>query len=120
VVLGDLVPVSGTTGRLADLARRTTGPAVIGLVWDMRGDTTNPASLDELAAWVPPFPVPVGYAAPPLPAVRLYDSAANISGTTDYQSVVIAVVDAHGKVTRFLTALDPDSGAGPCARSFGD
>lgn len=77
----------------------------------MKGDKTNPTPIEQLSARVPPFPVPVGYAAPPLPAAWFYDSAANTTGTTDYQSVVIAVVDAHGEVTRYLPALDPDSAA---------
>jgi hypothetical protein len=71
----------------------------------------NPSPIEEVAARVPPFPVPVGYAAPPVPAVWFYDSAANLTGITDYDAVVIAVVDAHGEVTRFLPALDPDSAA---------
>lgn len=40
----------------------------------------NPTPIEELFAQVPPFRVPVGYAAPPLPAVWFYDSAANITG----------------------------------------
>jgi hypothetical protein len=56
-------------------------------------------------------PVPVGYAAPPRPAVWFYDSAPNLTGGGDHQSVVIAFVDAHGEVTRFLTALDAGSAA---------
>jgi hypothetical protein len=46
-----------------------------------------------------------------MPAGWFYDSAANITGIVDYDSVVIAVVDAHGEVTRYLPALDPESAA---------
>ena len=62
----------------------------------------NPTPIEELSARVPPFPVPVGYAASPLPAVWFYDSAANITGR--HRLPVRGdrgAVDAYGEVTRF-------------------
>ena len=104
VVVGSVEQVVAALPRMVAAAGDSPSrPAVVGLVADLRAPKGDPPPIADVEARAGTLPVPVGYAAEPLPAVWFFDAASNRGEfERGLDEGVAAVVDESGAVLRFV------------------